>query len=107
MDPLEECLTEVPQGDGVGWPCRGHQAAGVSLWRDSFGEEDDITLLMEEIRKSVIGDLNKLSQRVELSNMGQHDGESVRENAARLHGKSDWCGLTIECSRAGCDQKTS
>ena len=32
-----------------------------------------ITKLIQEIWKSMIGNLNKLSQRVKLSNVGQHD----------------------------------
>ena len=39
--------------------------------------------------------------------MGQHNRESVREYAARLHGKTDWCGMTVTYSRADCDQNTS
>ena len=58
----------------------------MGLINEGLGEEEDITKLMEEIRKSLIGDLNKLSQRVKLSNMGQHDGESMREYVARLRG---------------------
>ena len=44
----------------------------------------DITKLIEDIRKSVIGNLNKMSERVELSAMGQHKGETVRVYTAKL-----------------------
>ena len=85
------------------WECLSSETA-IGLINAGFGTEDSVEVLMEEIRKSVIGDLNKLSQRVELSNMGQHDRESVREYVARLRGKTDWCGLTYACSAAGCEQ---
>ena len=88
------------------WECLSSET-GVGLCNAGFGEEDNIDRLIEEIRKSVIGNLNKLSQRVEQLNMGQHDRETVREHAARLPGKTDWCGLAVTCSRADCDTKNS
>ena len=69
-----------------------------TLGHSGFREEEDITKQIEVIRKSVIGNLNKLSQRVELSNMGQQNRDTVREYAARLFGKTDWCGLAVTCS---------
>ena len=63
----------------------------------NFGAEMDVTVPMEEIRKSVMGNLDKLSQRVELSQMGHHDNETVSELAARLRGMTHWRGLEIVC----------
>ena len=88
------------------WECLSSETA-VGLISAGLGEEEDIAKLMDEIRKSVIGNLNTLSQRVKLLKMGQHDGETVRKYATRLGGKTDWCGLEIPCSWSGCDQKNS
>ena len=75
MDPLAECLAEVPQGgllgnDGVTQlrECLSSKTT-VSLCNAGFGEKITITVLIKEVRRSVKGNLNKLSQRVELSTM--------------------------------------
>ena len=70
------------------WECLSSEMA-VSLCNMGLMEEMNINVLLEEIRKSMISSLNKLSQRVELSSIGQHDGENVRKYPARLRGKTD------------------
>ena len=45
----------------------------VSLCNGGFKEEDNIDTLIKQVRKSMIGNLNKLSKWVELYSMGQHD----------------------------------
>ena len=46
------------------WECLSSETS------EGLTEVEDIGVLIEEIRKSVISNLNKLSQRAELSNMG-------------------------------------
>ena len=41
---------------------------------------------MEDIQNSMIGNHNKLCQRVEQSQMGHHNGKTVQEPQARLRG---------------------
>ena len=78
------------------WECLSGETA-VGLINVGFWEMEDIDRLIEEIKKSVIGDLKKLSQWVKLSNSEQHNGDSEREYATRLRGKTDCYGLAVKC----------
>ena len=52
----------------------------------SRGDELDLEKMMEDIQNSMIGNHNKLCQRVEQSQMGHHNGKTVQEPQARLRG---------------------
>ena len=88
------------------WECLSSETS-VGLINTGFGEEEDIAKLIEKIRKSMICNPNKLSQRVKLLNMGQCNRKKVREYVTRLPGKINLCGLEITCSWADLDQKNS
>ena len=79
------------------WECLSSETAGC-LCNPSFELEINIDVMIEENRKSMIGNLKILSQKVKLSWMEQHDGETVRMWAARLSGKTNWCGPEAVCS---------
>ena len=58
------------------------------LFTAEFGDVLNQEMLMEDIGKSVISDLNKL-----LSQIGKQDRESVEDWVARFQGKTNWCGI--------------
>ena len=64
-------------------------------------------LLLAQIKKIAVRVVHKTLHLQNLWGMTQSPDESVRAFVSRLIGTAELCDLFVQCSRAGCNQKTS
>ena len=65
------------------------------------------SLLLAQIKKIAVRVVHKTLHLQNLWSMFQSPEESIRAFTSRLVGTAELCDLYVECSRAGCTQKTS
>ena len=79
---------------------RVHDAGGLSSL------DTEVTLLAE-IKKLAVRVVHKTLHLQNMWAMSQSPGEPIRAFTSRLIGTADLCDLSIQCSKSGCNQKTS